>query len=658
MCPKLESLLDCIEETEARMITVTETWLSDGPKIDQMVVDLAAGSGIRMLYKNRQAASVNGVTHGGVAFLWRETFGAFREVDIRNPESYEVLVTAGSVRGYTRKFVVFSCYVPPNYSAQKGRAVLDFIADNIVEIKRRFTDPFIIVTGYFNQWAIDECLQDFADLGEVVVGNTRKDKCIDHLFANMTRSVKEAGTIAPLESADGTCKSDHRVVYCTLDVPRRETFKWETFKYRHYNPDAANAFRAWIVLHDWKEVYNAQGSNGKANAYQDTMGWALDEFFPYKTTRKKSNELPWMNKTLRKAIEGRKRLFWTEGGKRMEVWKEERDRVNEMIVQRKRGYMDVQKDHLLAKDTNRNFFRHVKNFCRHEKPELFDVKSLLPGMSDSEVADHLAEYFIKVSREFDPLEPSDIPTTTTFELPFLACHEVSARLRKFRKPKSKVQGDIFPNLVTALSDFLAIPLTEIYNEIITTKVWPLCWKVEYVTVILKKSSPESLADLRNISCTLLVSKVFESYVLDWLKSEVQLRNNQYGGVRGLSTDTVLVQLWQEVLENLEDYRAATVITSVDYSKAFNRMSYQHCLRTLAKKGASTSVLALVATFLTNRKMRVKMGQSLSEPLSVTGGCPKGSILGVFLFNSTIDDLEEGCCDISTEENGVTVPTPD
>ena len=89
---------------------------------------------------------------------------------------------------------------------------------------------------------------------------------------------------------------------------------------------------------------------------------------------------------------------------------------------------------------------------------------------------------------------------------------------------------------------------------------------------------------------MLASKIFESYVLDFLKDQVKLRNNQYRGIRGMGTEHVLLQMWQEILENAEDYRAGTVITSVDYAKAFNRMSFQECLGVLARKSASTAVI--------------------------------------------------------------------
>lgn len=43
-------------------------------------------------------------------------------------------------------------------------------------------------------------------------------------------------------------------------------------------------------------------------------------------------------------------------------------------------------------------------------------------------------------------------------------------------------------------------------------------------------------------------------------------------------------------------------------------------------------------------MAVKVGQIMSGPRIVLGGVPQGSILGVYLFNATIDSFEAGSND--------------
>lgn len=100
---------------------------------------------------------------------------------------------------------------------------------------------------------------------------------------------------------------------------------------------------------------------------------------------------------------------------------------------------------------------------------------------------------------------------------------------------------------------------------------------------------------------------------------------------------MLLLIWSEICENCEDYRADTVLTVIDYAKAFNRVSFQKCLAAFKKKGALNAIIRLIATFLTNCSMSVKVGSARLDPRAVNGGCPQGSILGVFLFNVTTDD---------------------
>lgn len=113
---------------------------------------------------------------------------------------------------------------------------------------------------------------------------------------------------------------------------------------------------------------------------------------------------------------------------------------------------------------------------------------------------------------------------------------------------------------------------------------------ENVTVILKGKSPQQPSECRNISCTNLLSKIYEGFLLDWSREEVTPKLNQYGGEKGASATQLLIEVLDEVAVCLEDNRAATVLSAVDFSKAFNRLEHWHCLQTFYRKGASSQIM--------------------------------------------------------------------
>ena len=160
-------MIDCIKETDTQLAVVTETWLRPGDKLEKEVEDLALGSGLGTICKNRKAAA-NGVCYGGVTIIWRlHDVRNLKEVKFPNPENHEILVAACSLPGQRRKVVTVACYLPPNEQKSRSIKALEHIAVIVVEMKRRYQDPYIIVAGDFNQWRIDDYLANFADVKEV-----------------------------------------------------------------------------------------------------------------------------------------------------------------------------------------------------------------------------------------------------------------------------------------------------------------------------------------------------------------------------------------------------------------------------------------------------------------------------------------------------------
>ena len=150
LCPKIRSLLDCFSELHTNVAVLTETWLTTGPTLYKDIEDLRLGAGVGLLVRNR-AAGPRGNSHGGVAIAFRESTCTFRSIAIHNPQQFKVLAALGTVPGHPRKVLVLACYMPPGDNTLRGNSCLDFIQDLLVLLKRKYSNPYIILRGDFNQ---------------------------------------------------------------------------------------------------------------------------------------------------------------------------------------------------------------------------------------------------------------------------------------------------------------------------------------------------------------------------------------------------------------------------------------------------------------------------------------------------------------------------
>ena len=80
---------------------------------------------------------------------------------------------------FTRKFIPICVYMPPSMSVSEVNRCLSYLVDSILELKARYRDPFISISGDFNSHDVHGYLSDYPDLTVVRTGPTRKDKTID-----------------------------------------------------------------------------------------------------------------------------------------------------------------------------------------------------------------------------------------------------------------------------------------------------------------------------------------------------------------------------------------------------------------------------------------------------------------------------------------------
>ena len=140
----------------------------------------------------------------------------------------------------------------------------------------------------------------------------------------------------------------------------------------------------------------------------------------------------------------------------------------------------------------------------------------------------------------------------------------------------------------------------------------------------------------------LWSTLMESYIASYIfiMTGKFWKKNQHGGKQGSGTDHVLVSLWDTILRNLDNTDSlATTLVGIDFSKSFSRCSFQQFLQLYRELNASQWCKDMHAAFLTGRKMQVKIGNVLSDPVPVTGGAVQGSFLGVLDHNAVLENID-------------------
>ena len=197
-----------------------------------------------------------------------------------------------------------------------------------------------------------------------------------------------------------------------------------------------------------------------------------------------------------------------------------------------------------------------------------------------------------------------------------------------------------PNKIRkAFSVELATPSAHIINACLEQQVFPDIWKEELVSPVPKILYPKTFKNLRKISSTSDFSKLYEGFLKDWIMSDISgnIDIGQYGGQRGVGTEHLVVALVDRILQLLDSNteRSAVIAACVDWQAAFDRQDPTLAINKFIALGVRPSLIPILVSYLTNRKMKVKYNGEISNHYNLNGGGPQGTLIGQieYLVNS-------------------------
>ena len=161
---------------------------------------------------------------------------------------------------------------------------------------------------------------------------------------------------------------------------------------------------------------------------------------------------------------------------------------------------------------------------------------------------------------------------------------------------------------------IIIPLVHIINLCIDKSIWPGTLKYEEVIPIYKNNR-----------------------LYDFISKNNIISSQQYYFMKNRGIADALNFFCNLIYNNL-DKSKPVIATFLDLAKAFDTVNHDILLAKLYRYGIRGSAHRLSASYLSNRKQKVRIKNHNSEYQNIITGVPQGTILEPLLFILYINDL--------------------
>ena len=225
-------------------------------------------------------------------------------------------------------------------------------------------------------------------------------------------------------------------------------------------------------------------------------------------------------------------------------------------------------------------------------------------------------------------------------------NEIKKQIMKLPNKSSSGYDGISNQLLKLLNANIAYPLSIIFNQSISTGIFPDKMKLAEVIPLYKGKDSDEIINYRPISLLITMSKVIEKLIyqrtISFIEKNDILYNSQYGFRSKRSCEHAIQELIGNVLES-KNAKQHSCAVFLDLSKAFDTLDHVILLEKLDKYGIRGICNNWFRSYLRDRKLQCKIntvenGTIRSDVYYISHGTAQGSCLGPLLFILFTNDI--------------------